>query len=146
MGLYHGIPRFISVWMAINQEKIPRQTADPDSTIMIQMLSCSSGHWQCRLRRIGAAIILCLCLLVLWFVLPCCVVVVVVVVVVRLINRDRMDILRRSRYRVLYHRKVMQPCGVILIRPSRNCCSFIRHSSGHLFALIAMYPKCRRGI
>ena len=45
MGLYHGIPRFISVWMAINQEKIPRQTADPDSTIMIQMLSCSSGHW-----------------------------------------------------------------------------------------------------
>lgn len=44
-GAYHGMPSFSSDWTTINQEKMPRQMADAARTMMIQMLSWSSGQW-----------------------------------------------------------------------------------------------------
>lgn len=42
---YHGVPRSICVCTIMNQAKMPRHVAEPESTTMSQMLSWISGQW-----------------------------------------------------------------------------------------------------
>lgn len=54
---YHGVPRRSCDCTAMNQAKMPRQIAEPASTMMIQMLSWSSGQRYRRRRWTRAAIV-----------------------------------------------------------------------------------------